>query len=35
MTLSSGGLPSPGPGGTYHLTRDELIDLITDVVKSV
>ncbi|HET6371880.1 MAG TPA: class II aldolase/adducin family protein [Candidatus Polarisedimenticolia bacterium] len=28
-------LEQPGPGGTYNLTREELIDLITDVVKSV
>ena len=29
------GLTEPGPEGTYNLTREELIDLITDVVKTM
>ena len=28
-------LTEPGPAGTYTLTRDELIDLISDVVQSM
>jgi len=35
MQAISSRLAGPGPEGTYNLTREELIDLITDVVKSM
>jgi L-fuculose-phosphate aldolase len=35
MTKISSRLAEPGPEGTYNLTREELIDLITDVVKTM
>jgi len=34
QTISSRLTPQ-APGGTYQLTREELIDLITDVVRSM
>lgn len=33
MGTVSSRLADPGPGGTYNLTREDLVDLITDVVK--
>ncbi|HET9480847.1 MAG TPA: class II aldolase/adducin family protein [Candidatus Polarisedimenticolia bacterium] len=35
MTAVSARLATPGPDGRYDLTRDELIDLITDVVNQL